>query len=259
MNATLHDKSFIITGGAGGIGLATARALMSRGAQVEIWDHDAGALTAAAVQLRCACAVVDVRDAEQVAAAFAQAAARAPIDGIIHCAGVLHTGRFEEMPHHEHLRMAMINLVGTALVAHAALPYLKATRGSLVLLGSVSAFIASPEFATYAATKAGVFSLAQSLRIEMHEAGVHVGIANPLFVSSAMLNERVRQTRGVRSRSLFIHIYTPEQVAASIISGVERRRFMIWTGIRPRLIYWLSRYGAWFIQFFVQYTWEEAK
>ena len=251
-----RDKRYIVTGGASGIGLATAASLSARGAQVEIWDADAVALTDAAEKLSATPVCIDVCDSSGLDDAFARAAADR-IDGVIHCAAILRTGMFEGMPANEHLALIAVNLGGTALLAQAALPYLRKSRGSLILLGSISAFIASPEFATYAATKAGIYSLAQSLQIELSGSGVHIGIANPLFVNSPMLTERVRSTGSFRAKSPFLRVYTPEQVAQSILRGIERREFMIWTGARPRLIYAISRYGAWFAQRLVRRTWAD--
>lgn len=252
-----RDKRFIVTGGASGIGLATVGQLLARGAHVAIWDSDAAALENAAKKLTATPLCIDICDADALDEAFARAAARAHVDGVIHCAAILRTGMFEGMPANEHLAMIAINLGGTALLAQSALPYLHQSRGSLILIGSISAFIASPEFATYAATKAGIYSLAQTLQIELSGSGVHIGIANPLFVNSPMLTERVRSTGSFRAKSPFLRVYTPEQVAHSILRGIERREFMIWTGARPRLIYAISRYGAWFAQRLVRRTWAD--
>jgi NAD(P)-dependent dehydrogenase (short-subunit alcohol dehydrogenase family) len=256
MTDPFRDKRFVVTGGASGIGFATAAGLIARGAQVEIWDVDAAALADAAEKLRATPVCIDICDATALDHAFGRAAAER-IDGVVHCAAILRTGMFEGMPSHEHLAIVTVNLGGTALLAYTALPYLRKSRGSLILLGSVSAFIASPEFATYAASKAGIYSLAQTLQIEVSGSGVHIGIANPLFVNSPMLTERVRSTGSFRAKSPFLRVYTPEQVAQSILRGIERREFMIWTGARPRLIYAISRYGAWFAQRLVRRTWAD--
>jgi hypothetical protein len=254
---SLQNKVVIIIGGASGIGLAAARLLLTYGVRLSIWDYNPAALSQAAQELKVQTQIVDIRDPKQVATAFRDTETTfGQIDVVIHSAAILRTGFFAEMPLDEHLQMTHINLGGTATVAQLAIPHLLRTDGSLILLSSVSAFIPAPEFASYAATKAGVFSLAQSLRIELEETGIHIGVASPLYVSSPMLDERAMRTRGVNSKSAIIAVYTPEQVARSLVRGIERREFMIWTGIRPRLIYLLSRYAAGLIHSLTRWTWK---
>ncbi len=256
MSDMFRDRTYIVTGAASGIGRATAQHLHRRGARLSLWDRDAAGLAALADDLSAHTQIVDVTNAEAVAAAASTTEAHfGALHGVIHCAGILYTGLFEQMPLDEHTRLVGVNLTGTLNVVHHAIPHLKQTGGSLILLGSVSGFIPTPEFATYAATKAAVYSLAQSLRIELDGTGIHLGIANPLFVQTPMLDERVRRTRSVNSRSAFVRIYTPNDIAQSLIRGIERRQFMIWNGQRARIIYWLSRYAAWSAHALASFTW----
>jgi short-subunit dehydrogenase len=200
--------------------------------------------------------VVDVTTATAVQAGMAEAAGwLGEIRGVVHSAGILHTGLFEEVAVETHRRTVEVNLFGTIAVAHAALPYLKATRGSLVLFGSSAAFYGSPEYSSYGSTKAGILNLAQVLHIELADSGVHVGVANPLFVSTPMFNAEHGQSRLSRSRSPLNHIYTPEQVAQAVVRGIERRQFLIWVGLRPRLIFWISRYGSLISGWIMARTW----
>jgi short-subunit dehydrogenase len=241
----LVGKRYLITGGASGIGLAAARLLKARGARLALWDVDAAALRTVAQELDAYPAVVDVSRHEQVNGAMDETAGQlGGLDGVIHSAGLLRTGLFEAIDLDFQRRMIEVNLFGSVAVAYAALPHLRQTRGTLIFLGSTGGFYGSPEFATYGATKAAVLNLAQALRIEWASAGIHVGVATPLFVSSPMLTAENRKARLVQSRSPLKHIYTPEQTAEAIVRGIERRQFIIWTGLRPRIIFWLSRYAS---------------
>jgi short-subunit dehydrogenase len=253
----LHGRTCIITGGASGIGLATAHHLKMLGAKPILWDINETALKTAGQDVNADAQVVDICDAKQVETALTETLQRyRTIDCFIHAAGILQTGLFSDMSLTEHTRMIAVNLQGTINVVQQIIPMLKDTGGSLILLGSVSAFVAAPDFATYAATKAAVYSLAQTLRIELAATGIHIGIANPLYVATPMLSEQVRQSRSVANRSPLLHVYPVEAVAKSIVRGIERREFMIWTGMRPRLIYWLSRYAAWLVPTLSRWTWE---
>jgi short-subunit dehydrogenase len=252
------NQGVIVTGGASGIGLAAARELKARGARVMLWDRDASALGTAARSLNAACMEIDVTRSSDVQAAMHETVAL--LDGlhmVIHAAGILRTGMFDALDIETQRQILEVNLGGTLTVAHAAVPHLKKTRGSLILLGSVGGFQGTPEFAAYGATKAAVFNLAQALRIELAAAGVHVGVVAPLFVNSPMLHSN-RSAALVNSKSPLNHIYTPEQVAQAIMRGLETRRFAIFPGVRPRLIYLLSRYFAFLGHSLMSSSWRRS-
>lgn len=246
MADAFSGKGYVVTGAASGIGLAIARALQKRGALLSLWDQNAQGLAAAATQLNAVHSLtLDVTDVHAVQAGVAEAVDKlGAIHGVIHAAGILRTGLFEDVLLEIHRRILEVNLLGTFAVAHTTVPHLKATRGSLVLFGSAAAFYGSPEYSSYGATKAAILNLAQTLRIEFAASQVHVGVVNPLFVSTPMFNAPHGQSRLSASKSPFAHVYTVEQVAEAVVRGIERRQFMIWVGLRPRLIFWLSRYAS---------------
>ena len=254
-------KRAVITGGASGIGWATAQQLARCGAQVVLWDRNVLALERAALALRPVSSVCsDVTDVAAVQAGMEMAAdALGGIDLVIHCAGILRTGMFETMPSDMQLRLITVNLGGTAVVAGAAIPYLRQTRGGLVLMGSASGIHGTPEYAMYGATKAAVINLAQALRLELQGAGIYVGVANPASVITPMLDEHNRGSWVFRSRSPLLTELTPEQVAAWLLRGVVRRDFDIWMGWRARLSYWCSRYGAAFAHRVMRAEWQRAR
>lgn len=254
METNFFNQRFLITGGASGIGLATARLLKRRGAWVTLWDVNAAALGQAAAELGVATAVVDITCAEQVNAAMERAVAEmGELDGLVHCAGILKTGLFEDISADVHRRIVEVNLIGTLNVVHAALPHLKRTHGAMVLMGSTAAFYGSPEFASYATTKAGVLSLAQALRLELDGTGVYVGVCNPLFVDSPMLNAENRRARTFQRQGV---TNTPEQVGQVILRAIERRTFLIFPTYQPRAVFWVSRYGSWFAHTFMKMNWK---
>ena len=251
-------KNWIITGGASGMGLETARLLKQLGARLAIWDVNETAVNACAAELDALPLVVDVRQPEAVAGAMAQTiAAFGKLDGVLNSAGIMRTGLLHQLDPNEQKLVIDVNVTGSVLVAHDAIPHLQVTRGSLVFMGSVAAFYGTPEFATYAATKAAILSLGQALRIELEGYGIHVGVVNPHFVSSPMLDEKNRQARFVQSRSIFVTVYKPEQVARTIVNGFAARRFMIVPSWRERLVYALSRYGEFTGHALMKSTWQQ--
>ena len=239
MSYEFAGKGFIVTGGASGIGLATATLLKKQGANVVLWDIDAAILQNKARELNAYSIPIDVTMPEEVEVAMNQSLkCLGKLQGIIHCAGIMRTGLHEEINFTHHRKMVEINLMGTLIVIQAALPYLKMTKGALILLGSISAFLPSPEFATYAATKGGVANLAHTLQVELAETGVHVGLVSPFFVDSPMLDNQNRKTRYVR---LFGMVHTTDEVAHSILHGITRRKSMIWPSWYPHFLFILSR------------------
>ncbi|MBE2268008.1 MAG: SDR family oxidoreductase [Anaerolinea sp.] len=241
---SFSGKHWIVTGGGSGMGLATATLLTKLGAQVALWDVNDACLGCAEA-MGALGVVVDVTQPESVAAALAQTiAAFGKIDGVLNAAGIMRTGLLEAIDPAIQKRIVEINLGGSVIVAHAVIPYLKQTRGSLIFFGSVAAFYGTPEFATYAATKAGVLSLAQALRVELDAAGVHVGIFNPHFVNTPMMTDNHNSEATLaRSKSIFVTQHEPDDMAKAIVHGVAARRFMIVPSWRERLIYALSRYA----------------
>jgi len=233
------NKHFLITGAAEGIGLATAQTLKAKGAHLTLWDVSP-TVAERAQTLGAASAVVNVTDEAQVTQAMQ---AIDTLDGVIHCAGIARTGLFDQVPLSEHKRVLDVNVYGTMVVAHAALPKLKQSRGALVLMGSVSAFYGAPEYSSYAASKAAVLNFAQGLRIELEGSGVYVGVVNPHFVDTALYQNHVTKTALSRGNPLFIEVKTPSEIAQSIVRGIERKSFMIRTGWRSMLIFRISRYA----------------
>lgn len=233
-------QHFLITGGAAGIGLATARLLRQRGAEVTLWDMDGQALEKAAASLSAHYDVVNVTDADAVAAAMGRIT---HLDGVIHCAGIMRTGLFINVPVEQHRQVIDVNLNGTIYVAHAALPLLMRSKGALVLMASVSGYYGTPEYSTYAASKAAVLSFAQALQIEMEGTGVYVGVVAPHFVNTGLYRDHATQTALSKGQKLFVELKTPEQIAQSIANGLRQRPFWIRTGWRTSMVFYLTRYA----------------
>jgi short-subunit dehydrogenase len=233
-------RGYVVTGAASGIGLATARLLKDNGARLVLWDTNAEALAQVGITLDAHTVTVDVSHTGQVISAAAEASAiLGKIDGVVHAAGILHTGSFSQVDLEKHLLTVRVNLNGTLIVAYSVLPYLKPLRGSLILMGSASAFYGVPEYASYGASKAGVLNFAQALRLELDGMGVHIGVVSPHNVDTPMLDQYNRRTKVVKR---FGMVHSADSVAQAILRGIVRRQSMIWPGIQPRLLFWAMRF-----------------
>ncbi|HEX4094339.1 MAG TPA: SDR family NAD(P)-dependent oxidoreductase [Trebonia sp.] len=165
--------SAMVTGGASGLGLATARELTSRGAAVTIVDLPASAGAAVAKELgdRAQFAAADITDQEQVQAAVDAAAAVGPLRALVHCAG--RGGDRTRIIDREHKpgsldsfnQVLQVNLVGTYNVlrlAAAAMSYnevVDGDRGACVLTASVAAFDGQIGQTSYSASKAAIHGI----------------------------------------------------------------------------------------------------
>ncbi len=167
----------VITGASTGIGLATARRLADRG-----FDVIAGVRSERAAEEvrgeRIEPAIVDVTDAAQVEALRAQVGDR-PLAGLVNNAGVSISGPTEFLPLDEVRRQLEINLLGHIAVIQALLEALRRGGGRIVNTGSVGARTPLPFSGAYAASKAGLWAVGESLRGELRPWGIHVATVEP--------------------------------------------------------------------------------
>ena len=146
MNLELKDRVAVVTGAAAGIGAAVARTLAAEGCVVYIADRDAAAAEKMAGALvneghRARAVVVDVADAEVVAAAFDDIHRQhARLDILVNAAGLLSTGTVADLSVAEWERVSKVNLSGVLYCSKAAIPFMTAQKhGRIVNIASVSA------------------------------------------------------------------------------------------------------------------------
>src|SRR5512143_2159376 len=136
----MRDRKVLITGGASGIGLATARRFVAEGARVALLDCDADKLGAAARDLgdHAMAVQADVTNESQVRKAVDEAThALQGLDGLVNAAGISFWRSFAELTFEEWRRMLSVNLDGPFLVCHAAQPALSASgKATIVYLAS---------------------------------------------------------------------------------------------------------------------------
>jgi meso-butanediol dehydrogenase / (S,S)-butanediol dehydrogenase / diacetyl reductase len=172
----LKDKRVLITGGASGIGAATAARFLEEGSQVCILDRDAPACEAIRQQLPgiAEAIIADVTDLMQVEAAFAEAVrAMGAVDVLINNAGISIRHNFLDITPEEWNKVLAVNLTGVFYVAQTAARHMSqrfsVERGSGVILqtASTNGVVGYPYYADYNAAKAGVIELTRSMALEL--------------------------------------------------------------------------------------------
>jgi NAD(P)-dependent dehydrogenase (short-subunit alcohol dehydrogenase family) len=180
-----NGRNALVTGGASGIGRATAIRLASEGAAVVAVDVNAGLLSdlsaeAAGLSGSVATVVGDVSSEVGVEDLVGEALARlGSLDVVVNVAGVLSFSHTHEQSLDEWSRLVAVNLTGTFLVCRQALPHLLASRGNIVNLASTAAHKGQPWASAYAATKGGVLAFTRALAVEYAAAGLRVNSISP--------------------------------------------------------------------------------
>jgi NAD(P)-dependent dehydrogenase (short-subunit alcohol dehydrogenase family) len=185
----LKDKVILVTGGANGIGAATALECAERGAQVVVADRDAARGTPLAAQCQGLFVPVDVTDERSVQGLYAQIAARfAKLDVLLHCAGVLRGAYvpLEDFTVELWRQVLDVNALGSLLCAKHAVPLMTAAgKGVMVLVTSAAATGVSSSYA-YGASKAALSNLGGSLASRLADAHIRVNQVSPGGIDTEM-------------------------------------------------------------------------
>jgi 3-oxoacyl-[acyl-carrier protein] reductase len=186
-------RTAVVTGGASGLGKASAARIIAEGGQVSLWDLNADTLKAAAEEIGAAHTVaLDVADPDAVAAAAdASNKALGRIDILVASAGITGaTVPVQDFPLDSWKRVVDINLNGVFYCARAVVPYMLANRyGRIVNVASVAGKEGNPNASAYSASKAGVIGFTKSLGKELAGKGVIANSLTPATFESPILEQ----------------------------------------------------------------------
>jgi NAD(P)-dependent dehydrogenase (short-subunit alcohol dehydrogenase family) len=237
----LAGKAALVTGGARGIGLATARALISRGASVAIVDLDAAATAGAAAQLHDSRALGiagDVTDRGAMQRAVATTVERfGGLDVVVANAGIVaRAATFRAASTESFERVLDVNVMGVYRTVDAALPEIVRRQGHVVVISSIYAFINGVGTVAYAMSKAAVEQLGRALRTELTPHGASASVAYFGFIDTDMVRRALDQDplREEMLRTFPSPLrkrISPQVAGEAIVRGIERRQPRI---IRPR-------------------------
>lgn len=211
----------VVTGGASGIGRATAEAFLAAGARVAILDVTADAPLAEALTV-----TADLRDRAEVTAAIDLAGHRLDgIDVLVNNAGISAIGTVEDNEDAEWTRVLDINVIGMARASAAALPWLrKSAHAAIVNVCSIAALNGLPDRALYSASKGAVLSLTLAMATDHVADGVRVNAVSPGTVHTPFVDrmlsrfdDPVAERAALDARQATGHMVDPAEVAATIL------------------------------------------
>ncbi len=238
---SLSGKLALVTGGARGIGFATARALVARAAAVAIVDLDEETAAEAAAQLHDSKAFgigADVSDRGAMQRAVATVVERwGGLDVVVANAGVIsRVATFRAMANENFERVLEVNLMGVCRTVDAALPEIVRRRGHVVVISSVYAFMNGLGASPYAMSKAAVEQFGRALRVELVPHGASASVAYFGFIDTEMVRKALdaddlaNQMMDFFPKPLHKRL-APTVAGEAIVRGIERRQARI---IRPR-------------------------
>jgi NAD(P)-dependent dehydrogenase (short-subunit alcohol dehydrogenase family) len=216
----IRGKTIVITGAARGIGLATAKALLARGARVVIGDRDVAVLDRSVTDLNRLGQVsgypVDVTDRESFAMFLdkARADGGGHIDVLINNAGVMPIGPFLDASEQSIRTSVEVNFYGVLTGSQLVLPdMVKRRSGHIINIASLAGLIALPGQVVYAGTKFAVVGLTTAMADEFAPHGVNVTCVMPTFTNTDL-------TSGTKNTGAQKPV-PPEEIAAGVVKALD--------------------------------------
>lgn len=246
--AILDRSHGIITGGSSGIGKATACLLAAHGADVTIIARVRATLDAAKAEIegvrrrpeqRVLALSADVSDAGAIDAAIRCAWQEVgPARWLIASAGIAHPGYFGELDLEVFRRTMEVNYFGSLYAVRTAVELMKPSgRGQLVLISSGVGLLGIFGYTAYGPTKFAQRGLAECLRGELRPFGLGISVAYPPDTATPQL-EKENATKPLETRRITgsAGVWSADDVAAVIVDGMVRGRFVIAPGVQMKLL-----------------------
>jgi 3-oxoacyl-[acyl-carrier protein] reductase len=222
--ARFEGKTALVTGGARGIGAATARRLASEGAAVVVADFDQQAAEETAAEIGGRAVACDVTKREDVEAAVEAAAAPGSLDILVTCAGIIRDNLLFKLSDADWDAVIDTHLKGTFHAVRAAQAHMVSQRsGKMVLISSTSA-LGNRGQTNYATAKAGLQGMTKTLAIELGPFNVNVNCVAPGFIETAMTRQTAERmgvpfeqfTEAAAQQVPLRRVGQPEDVAGAI-------------------------------------------
>jgi short-subunit dehydrogenase len=260
-----QGKVAVVTGGSAGLGRAIASELARNKAHVVIAARTADKLEVAARELSAAGAEVlavpaDVTRQADIDRLFGKTIERfGRLDALVNNAGRSDRSAAIDTSAEEFAALMELNLIALVRATRAAVPYLLASRGHLVNIGSLAGKTAARYMGAYSATKHAVSAYSQQLRLELGPQGLHVLLVSPGPIARdepriyserkvAALPDSAKQPGG----GVKVNLIKPDWLAKNILRACERRRAELVVPGRARLVFAISQLwpglGDWIVR-----------
>lgn len=212
---SFDGKTIWIVGASEGLGRSLAQALSRQGAHLVLSARNAARLAEICETLPNARAVpFDVTDLKAVRSAVAEVGG---VDGLVYNAGAYEPMKSADWDTDAVLSMTDVNYLGALRVLGETVPgFVRAGRGDITLIGSLSGYRGLPAAVGYAASKAALVSLAETMRFDLAGTGVTVRIVNPGFIKTRLTEKNTFKMP---------MLMTPEDAADRVVRAMSRRRF----------------------------------
>ena len=217
----LSGLTAVVTGGASGIGLATARLLAEQGAKVAVLDLDPSGVPRPLLALKA-----DVTDDASVRAATDEAARRLDgLDILVNNAGIGAAGTVEDNPDEQWQHVLDVNVLGMVRTTRAALPYLRrSSHAAVVNTCSIAATAGLPQRALYSASKGAVLALTLAMAADHVREGIRVNCVNPGTADTPWVSRLLdaaddaeAERAALNARQPMGRLVTADEVAAAIV------------------------------------------
>jgi len=246
------DKVVYITGGSSGIGLAFAKLMAAKGANVIIFARRRQVLDAALKEVcdagsaggqKHACVVMDVANREQVKSVLAGAVATYGVpDVLVNCAGRAIPHYFEDISYEQFDETLKVDLYGTWNTTSVLVPLMKERGGYIVNVSSIVGFIGIFGYTDYAAAKFGVLGFSEALRSELKRYNIAVSVLCPPDTDTPGFAEE-NKTKPVETRAISASasLMKPAEVAGALLKGMAKKEFIIIPNADGRFTYIMKR------------------
>jgi len=245
-----HNKNILITGASSGIGYALALGLANQGANLILAARRDDRLQELAKKIKnqggqAITVVADVTKEDEFKVALNLTKKEfGPIDIAIANAAIPMHGNFDKLTIDNYRRLFETNVFGVLNTSYACIDDLKKTKGTLVIIASVMAYMSTPGTSAYSMSKFAIRAFAETVRNELIDYGIRVVLINPGFVETEM---RQVDNRGVRDPNR--KDWVPSFLVMPVDKAAQKMARAIYKGKREKLIGLSAYVGYWFRQY----------
>jgi len=253
MKGRVDDAVIIVTGSSRGIGREVARVLLERGATVVLNGRNRDTLARVAEELgglpgTARCVAADVTDPDQARRLVEETiAAYGRLDGLVNNAGISMRGLFADLTPAVIRTTMEVNILGASFPTRYALAYLAQSRGGVLFVSSLVGVRGFPGVSVYAASKMALTALCQSIRSEVAQSGVHVGIVYVGFTENDP-DKRILAADGSPMVLKRPSHMGQRQVAEAIVKALRRRRRRTVLTPAGHFLVTLVRFVPWLVE-----------